>query len=148
MFREYYSDPKATAEAITEDGFLRTGDMGYTTGERSFTFLSRMGDVLRLGGFLVSPLEIETFIQEQEVVQGCQVVATLIEGKMRPIAFVTLEADSRFDEAAIIQRCKEGLAGYKTPHRIFQLDEFPVTLSANGTKIQRARLRQWAADWT
>lgn len=147
LFREYFDDPVATADAFTSDGFLRTGDMGYTVDERSFVFLARMGDVLRLGGFLVSPVEIETYIQEHPPVAGCQVVAINVDGRMRAIAFITLNPEGDFKEELLIGYCREGLAGYKTPLRIFELAEFPVTHSANGTKIQRAKLREWAAEW-
>ena len=66
---------------------------------------------------------------------------------MRAVAFTTLQPDGAFDEQALIDFCKLGLAGYKTPVRIFELADFPVTHSANGTKIQRAKLREWATEW-
>ncbi len=147
LFAEYYDNAQATSDAFTSDGFLRTGDMGYTVDERSFVFLARMGDVLRLGGFLVSPIEIETYIQEHPSVAGCQVVAINVAKRMRAVAFTTLQPDGAFDEQALIDFCKLGLAGYKTPVRIFELADFPVTHSANGTKIQRAKLREWATEW-
>ncbi|HJN48999.1 MAG: AMP-binding protein [Pseudomonadales bacterium] len=148
LFREYFENPEATADAFTSDGFLRTGDMGYTVDEQSFVFLARMGDVLRLGGFLVSPVEIETYLQEHPSVAGCQVVAVNLAGRMRAVAFITLEPEQEFQEELLIDYCRDGLAGYKAPARVFELVEFPVTHSANGTKIQRARLREWASEWT
>ena len=149
----YYGDPQATAEALTEDGFVRSGDLGHIAGDGSFVFLSRMGDVLRLGGFLVSPAEIETFIQAHGSVDGCQVVGVTprpglpggLPGGLRPLAFVTLRPGAAFDEDALKAFCADGMAGYKVPLRFVPLEAFPVTTSANGTKIQRARLRQMAA---
>lgn len=143
----YFENPTANAETFTADGFIRTGDMGYQVGEDRFVFLARMGDVLRLGGFLVSPVEIETHIQDVPDVTGCQVVGANIGGKSRAVAFVTIAADGQFDEQAIRDHCLAGLAKFKTPVAIYQLDEFPTTASANGTKIQRAKLRQWAGEW-
>jgi fatty-acyl-CoA synthase len=52
----YYGNEKATADALTADGYVRTGDLGQLEADGSFTFLARMGDVLRLSGFLVNPL--------------------------------------------------------------------------------------------
>jgi fatty-acyl-CoA synthase len=49
-----------------------------------------------------------------------------------------------FDEAAARQHCKAGLAGFKVPERCIALDAFPTTASANGTKIQRVKLREMA----
>ena len=71
----YYGNEKATAETITADGYVRTGDLAQLEADGSFTFLSRMGDVLRLSGFLVNPLEIETHIQKLPAIEGCQTIA-------------------------------------------------------------------------
>jgi acyl-CoA synthetase (AMP-forming)/AMP-acid ligase II len=49
--------------AFTDDGFLRTGDLRYATEDGGFVFLARLGDALRLGGFLVSPAEVEEVLQ-------------------------------------------------------------------------------------
>ena len=66
----YYGNEKATAEVMTSDGYVRTGDLAEMDGHGGFTFLSRMGDVLRLSGFLVNPLEIETHIQKLPAIAG------------------------------------------------------------------------------
>ncbi|EWM44401.1 AMP-binding enzyme family protein [Bordetella holmesii 41130] len=63
IMSEYLDNPEATRKAISADGYFRTGDLGYTVDERMFIFQGRDGDHLRLGGFLVSPLEIEQFIE-------------------------------------------------------------------------------------
>ncbi len=65
----YYGNEKATAEVMTSDGYVRTGDLAKLDGHGGFTFLSRMGDVLRLSGFLVNPLEIETHIQKLPAIE-------------------------------------------------------------------------------
>jgi acyl-CoA synthetase (AMP-forming)/AMP-acid ligase II len=62
-------------DAFTADGYYRSGDLGYTLADSRFVFLTRMGDALRLGGFLVSPAEIEAAIQELPEIAACQVVA-------------------------------------------------------------------------
>ena len=141
----YDRNPEATAETITEDGFIRTGDLGYRTGNDGFVYLSRMGDVLRLGGFLVSPAEIEAHIQRHPSVAGCQVVGVETENGTRPVAFVTLAPGGSFDATVITEHCLGGLAKFKAPARIVPLDAFPTTPSANGFKIQRVKLREMAA---
>ena len=142
----YYGDPAATAEALTEDGFVRTGDLAQMEPSGGFEYLTRMGDVLRLGGFLVSPAEIEGEIQAHPAVAGVQVVSAPFEGSDRPIAFVLAEHGTSIDEAAVQAHCAARLARYKVPAKVVALDKFPVTESANGVKIQRARLRQMAID--
>ena len=138
----YWGDAAASAAAVSEDGYMRTGDLGVLESDGGFTFLSRMGDALRLGGFLVGPAEIEAEIQSHASVDEVQVVAA----GNRAVAFVTLAAGNALDEAAIVAHCARRLAKYKVPARIIALDAFPTTNSANGIKIQRARLRDMASE--
>ncbi|MSP74891.1 MAG: acyl-CoA synthetase [Rhodospirillaceae bacterium] len=141
----YYGNSRATAETITSDGYVRTGDLAELDGDGGFTFLGRMGDVLRLSGFLVNPLEIESHIQAIPGISACQTIALPRPEGVRAVAFVILEAGAVLDEAAVIAHCRRGLANYKVPMRVFAVPEFPVTPSPNGPKIQRARLRGLAA---
>jgi fatty-acyl-CoA synthase len=140
----YYGDPQASAQALTEDGYYRSGDLGCTHPDGRFTFLTRMGDALRLGGFLVSPLEIESLLQEQPGIAACQVVGIARSDGLRPVAFVILEPGAVLDEQSLLARLSGKLARYKLPIRIFQVDDFPVTPGANATKIQKGKLREIA----
>jgi len=144
MFAEYFGDAEATRRAMTEDGYLRTGDLGYSETDTRFTYLQRMNDTLRLGGFLVAPAEIETAVMAHPAVKDAQVVAIGTSAGNRPVAFVIPSSAEEFDEAGVIAACGAHLPKFKTPVRVISLPEFPVTRSANGTKIQRAKLRQMA----
>lgn len=144
LMSEYFQNPTATAEAFTDDGYLRSGDLGYLTTDGGFVFQTRIGDVLRLGGFLVSPLEIETHLNLEPAISGAQVVGIDTPNGPRPFAFVTLHPGATFDEARVRDHCLHGLAKFKAPIRIVALDEFPTTKSANATKIQRTKLREMA----
>ena len=144
LMAQYLDDPAATADAITGDGYLRTGDIGYREADGSFVYLTRAGDVMRLGGFLVSPQEIEAFLEDEPAIDRAQVVAADTEGGPRAVAFVTLRPGAALDEASLLARGRAALARYKVPARIFAVDAFPTTESANGVKIQRARLRDEA----
>lgn len=140
----YFGNPQATARAFTADGYYRSGDLGYTVAGGGYVFLSRMDDALRLSGYLVNPGEIETVINEHPAVRASQVVG--IEGArgLRPVAFVVPASGAVFDEGAIIAYCARRIARYKVPARVFPLDAFPVTPSANGDKVQKAWLREMA----
>jgi fatty-acyl-CoA synthase len=140
----YYGDPQASAQALTEDGYYRSGDLGCTHADGRFTFLTRMGDSLRLGGFLVSPLEIESVVQEQPGIAACQVVGIVRGDGLRPLAFVILEPGAVLDEESLLARLSGKLARHKLPMRIFQVENFPVTPGANATKIQKGKLREIA----
>ena len=140
----YYGNEAATAQAMTADGYVRTGDLAQLDGRGGFTFLSRMGDVLRLSGFLVNPLEIETHIQKLPAIADCQTIAVPRPDGVRAVSFVILKPGATLDEAATIAHCRHGLANYKVPLRVFAVDDFPKTPSPNGFKIQRGKLREMA----
>jgi fatty-acyl-CoA synthase len=143
----YDGDAEATRAAVTDDGWLRTGDLGRLDPWGGFEFETRMGDVLRLGGFLVSPAEIEAQLQADAAVDGAQVVAVADRQGARAVAFVTLRPGAAFDEARLIARCRAALAAFKVPARIIRLDAFPTTSGPNGTKVQRRALRDMAETW-
>ena len=145
-FLGYFRNPEATSEAIRADGFFRTGDVGRLRGDGSFIYETRAGDAMRLGGFLVSPGEIEDELKSCKGVIDAQVVAVDINGQARCAAFVIADHDAPPAETALIAHLRERLAGYKIPARIIFTDVFPVTESANGVKIQRARLRAMAME--
>ncbi|HET7365092.1 MAG TPA: acyl-CoA synthetase, partial [Burkholderiales bacterium] len=136
----------ATSAATTADGWFRSGDLGYTTGERRFVFLTRLGDALRLSGFLVSPAEIEDILLEHPQVRAAQVVGVDTAEGTRAFAFIIPKIGSAVDEAAILAHCASRLAKYKLPVRVHALAEFPVTPGANATKIQRGKLRELARE--
>jgi fatty-acyl-CoA synthase len=145
LLREYFGDAPATAAAF-HDGWFRTGDLGYLDGPRRFCFVARIGDVLRLGGFLTSPQEIEAVLEAHPGVQGAQVVGATFGREPVAVAYLVARPGATLDEAALHDWCKARLASYKVPRRFIAIDAFPTTPSANGTKIQRARLRAMAAE--
>lgn len=144
QFVGYFNDDAATRAALTADGYFRSGDLGSVESDGSFTFMTRLGDTLRLGGFLVSPAEIEEVIQAHPAVLSCQIVAVALQNAQRPVAFVIARENAATDEEAIIAFTAARLAKYKVPVRVFTVREFPTTPSANGSKVQKARLREMA----
>lgn len=156
LFCGYFNNPDATADAFTIDGYFKTGDLGYTRSDGSFVYLARMGDTMRIGGFLVDPSEIEHVLAQQPEIQSAQVVGMEIDGKLRPVAFVigkdrtaihALSQDSLQHQqfvAGILSRIGTQLAKFKIPARLWFIDAFPATASANGLKFQRVKLREMA----
>lgn len=143
LFDRYDGNPDATEAAFTEHGFFRTGDLARLEPGGAFEFLGRMGDVLRLGGFLVNPAEIEEHLQTHASVHAAQVVAIGTADGMRAVAFVVTRQGRVCEEAALRAHCAS-LARYKQPIRFLALDSFPVTESANGVKVRRTELRRLA----
>lgn len=140
----YHGDAPATAGALDPEGYYRSGDLGYTRPDGRFVYLARLGDSLRLGGFLVSPAEIESVVQEVPGIAACQVVAVQRAAGPAAVAFVILRDGAALDEQAVIAHVAGRLARYKVPARVLPIDAFPVTPGANATKIQKGKLRELA----
>jgi len=145
-FVGYLDNPEASARALRDDGFFRTGDIGRVRDDGSFVFETRTGDAFRLGGFLVNPVEIEEVIRHLPGVADAQIVAVEIERTRRAAAFVIRCAghEPPLDAAAVAEWVRERMAAFKVPARVWFVDAFPVTHSANGDKVQRAKLREMA----
>ena len=101
---------------------------------------------MRLGGFLVSPAEIEDVLKRLPGVADAQVVGVELKGQARCAAFVIPSPDGAPSEPQVLAGAAAIMAGFKVPARVWFLDAFPVTQSANGTKIQRNRLREMAME--
>ena len=140
----YFEDDQANRAATTDDGWFRSGDLGYTTADGRFVFIARLGDALRLSGFLVSPAEIEDVLQQHAALRAAQVVGVDTAAGVKPVAFVIVEPGAAFDEHALIAHCAARIAKFKLPLRIAAIDAFPVTPGANATKVQKAKLRELA----
>ncbi|WP_424625271.1 AMP-binding protein [Achromobacter marplatensis] len=144
LMQGYLDNPEATRHAVTDDGYFKTGDLGYTLTPRQFVFQTRMGDSLRLSGFLVNPVEIEQVVETLPGVRACQVVGATRQGKIVPYAFVLLHEGATADPDGWTAACKAAMAGFKAPAGFTVLDAFPSVESANSVKIQKHRLRDMA----
>ncbi|MBB2893588.1 fatty-acyl-CoA synthase [Flexivirga oryzae] len=129
---------------LDEDGYFHTGDLGRLVADRDFVYLARAGDALRLAGFLVSPREIEAYLEEQDGVDGAQVVGVDVGTDTVPAAFLTARPGAEIDVDAVLASARRDLARFKVPRLVEVLDEFPITRGTNGVKIQRTSLRERA----
>lgn len=145
-FVGYLNNPEATAKAIDSEGFFHTGDVGQLREDGTFVYQTRLGDAIRLGGYLVSPAEIEDVLKNMAGVADVQVVAVEIGSQTRSVAFVVAAPDAALEPGILIAAAAASLASFKVPARIWLVDEFPTTQSANGIKVQRAKLRDMAID--
>jgi benzoate-CoA ligase family protein len=129
--------------AVFQGEWMRTGDQ-YVRGEDgSYTCLGRADDVLKVGGIWVSPTEVETRLLEHPAVAEAVVVGVPdADGLDKPVAYVVPRPGMSVDQEAIIAFCRAGLASFKRPRLVVEVDELPRTATG---KIQRFRLRALAA---
>lgn len=137
----YFRDPAATAAAIDARGWLSTGDQGVRLPGGYIKFLSRLKDVIRVGGENLSPLEVEEVLMGYPDVQEAAVVAAPHPRLSEvPVAFLVLRAGRSATPAALEAYCRQRLANFKVPVRFIVMDDLPRSNAVN--RVQKARLRE------
>lgn len=146
-FVGYLDNSTATEQAITNDGYFKTGDFGYLTSTHSFVYLGRRGDAIRLGGYLVDPKEIEDRIKSLPSIQDVAVVGVSVGNQSLCVAFY-VESQSIPHHAELIrEHLKAHISPYKIPTHFYPIAALPLTQSANGGKVKRAELRDLAIQY-
>jgi HIP---CoA ligase len=143
VMRGYFDDPEATAGAFDEEGFLRTGDIGFIGADGNIRITDRKKDMFIVGGFNASPAEIEGIMLTHPGVAQVAVVGRP-DDRLGEVAqaYVVRRSGELVDEAGLIAWCREHMANYKVPREVCFVDELPLTASG---KVQRFRLRQLGA---
>jgi HIP---CoA ligase len=143
VMQGYLDDPEATAAAIDERGFLRTGDLA-TMDERGYVrIVGRLKDMIIVGGFNVYPAEIENALLAHEAIGQVAVVgAPDVRLGEVAVAYVVPAPGRSVDAEAIIGWARERLANYKVPRHVVAVSELPV--GATG-KVVKDELRARAA---
>jgi fatty-acyl-CoA synthase len=138
----YYKLPEQTAEAISPDGWLRTGDQAVQDNEGFIRITGRLKDVIIRGGENIYPKEVEDFLREIPQIRDVQIVAVPSEkyGE-EAAAFIQLQDRTDLEASSIQDYCRGKIARYKIPKYIFFTDSYPMTASG---KIQKFKLREQA----
>ena len=139
VMKGYHKDPLATHEAF-KDGFFRSGDLAVRHPDGYIEIKDRLKDVIISGGENISSVEVENVLYRIPGVACAAVVAKEHEkwGEV-PVGFIELSAEAApLTEDAVIQFCREHLAGFKTPKQIV-FREIPKTSTG---KIQKFVLRK------
>ncbi len=142
VMKGYLNNAEATREAITEDGWLKTGDVGVMDKEGYLQITDRNKDMFIVGGFNCYPAEIESQLCEIPGVSRAAVIGVPDErlGEVAA-AFVVALPGVLLDKNAIMNWCKENMANYKIPRKIEIVETLPVNASG---KVQKDRLREMA----
>lgn len=138
VFSGYLNNPEATAEVLTDDGWLRTGDIVVVDEDGFATIVDRAKEIIITGGFNVSPSEVEAVLRSHPDIADAAVVGINEHHGERVAAVVELQAGARLDVAGVIAFCKERLAGYKVPRQITATDELPKSMLG---KVLRKQVR-------
>jgi len=133
----YWRDPEATAETLTPEGWLRTGDAGYFDGDRYLFLTDRVKDMIISGGENIYPAEIEGVLAQHPSVAEVAVIGIPDEKWGETVkAVVVPEAGETVREDEIIGWARRRIAHYKCPKSIDVVDTLPRT--ATGKVLKRA----------
>ena len=136
----YWNRPEATAAALIDGGWLRTGDVYTVDAAGNFTFLGRNNDMIKAGGIWVSPAEVEAaLISHASVLEAAVVGSRNTDGLEETVAFVVARSGHSIDTDALDAHCRGLIAAFKRPRRIITVDVLPKTATG---KIQRFALRE------
>jgi len=129
-----------TSRQVFLGEWLRTGDTYVRNADGTLTCLGRANDMLKAGGIWVSPSEVENRLLEHPDVAEVVVVAVPDSDELdKPVACVIPAAGKHVDADELIGWCREGLAAFKRPRAVVELEELPKTATG---KIRRNVLRE------
>jgi malonyl-CoA/methylmalonyl-CoA synthetase len=140
VFKGYWRQPEKTAESFSEEGWFRTGDLGFRERDGYITLCGRSKDLIISGGLNIYPPEVERVLVEHPAVAACAVIGCPDrEWGEQVTGVVVLKQTEAVTGADLIAFCRERLASYKTPKSIIFRKDLPR--NAMG-KVQKAVLRK------
>jgi len=138
IMKGYYNRPEATAETITPEGWLNTGDIGIMDENGYFRIVDRKKDMILVSGFNVYPNEIEDVIAMHPKVLEVAAIGIPDEKSGEVVKVFIVKSDKSLTQDEIIAHCRENLTGYKIPKQVEFKDDLP---KSNVGKILRRELR-------
>jgi acyl-CoA synthetase (AMP-forming)/AMP-acid ligase II len=145
--KSYFNAPEATREAITEDGWLRTGDVGILDSKGNLKITDRIKDMFIVGGFNAYPAEIENIMSRHPDIAQVSVVGVPDE-RMGEVgyAYVVPRQGTEPAKNEIIDWCRDQMANFKVPRHVEVVHALPLGPSGKVLKFElRDRARNTVA---
>lgn len=128
VMKGYWKRPDETAKTITEDGWLRTGDIARMDEEGYFYIVDRLKDIIIASGFNIVPREVEEVLYQYPKVQEAVVAGVPDPYRGETVkAYIVLKPGETATPEEIIKFCEERLAPYKVPKQVEFRSELPKT---------------------
>lgn len=137
VFAGYWNAPEATAAVLTDDGWLRTGDIAVVSDDGYLTLVDRVKDLIIVSGFNVYPGEVEDVLIEHPGITACAVTGVRHPYAGESVkAYVVPAEGTSLEEEWVIAWCTERLARYKCPDKVMIVDSLPQ--GVGGKVLRRA----------
>ena len=134
----YYDAPEKTADAMTPDGWLRTGDLGHRDTDGFYFVTGRIKELIIKGGENIAPREIdEALLTHPAVLEAAAVGIPDANYGQEILAAIVLKPGVQCDETSLREHCVHTLGRYKTPKVFRFVNELPKGPSG---KVQRLKL--------
>lgn len=144
VMQGYYKDPERTQEAFTDDGWLRTGDIGYCDSDGFYYIVGRAKELIIKGGENIAPREIDEAVTRHPSVLDAAAVGVPHPEYGQDIAvYLVLRENMVFDDESMRAHCLKELGRYKSPSRYVVVDDLPRGPSG---KVQRLKLLELEPD--
>ena len=141
VMKEYWNRPDATAETITQDGWLRTGDVATVDSEGFVYIQDRIKDMIISGGENVYPAEIENLILAHPGVSEVAVIGQPSDKWGESPFAVVVKKDDSVEENDVLSYCDGKLARFKLPKGVAFIEVIPR--NANGKVLKRLLREQF-----
>ncbi|MBG6288621.1 long-chain-fatty-acid--CoA ligase [Pseudomonas nitroreducens] len=138
VMQGYWQRPEESAQVLTADGWLKTGDIAELDANGMLKIVDRKKDMILVSGFNVFPNEVEDAVMRHPGVRECVAIGVPDERKGESVKLFVSLKDESLAPAQIIAHCREHLTGYKVPSFVEVLDELPKTSVG---KLLRRQLR-------
>jgi acyl-CoA synthetase (AMP-forming)/AMP-acid ligase II len=140
----YFDDPQKTAEALDDQGWFRTGDLGVIGSDGYVRLVGRIKDMIRVGGENVAAADVEAVLLKHDAVKQAVAVGMADDRLAEVVAvFVELKTGKLATEQEIVEYCRSHLASFKVPRRVLFVNDWPMT---GAGKIQRYVLKESLAQ--
>jgi long-chain acyl-CoA synthetase len=146
VMKGYWNRPDETAECLSEDGWLRTGDVGHLDEDGYLYVLERKKEMIKYKGYQVAPAELEAVLFEHPAVLDVAVIPKPhLEGGEIPKAFVVLREGFQASPEELMAFVAERVAPYKKIREVEYATEIPKTASGKTLRrdlIERERAKK------
>lgn len=138
VMRGYWNNDAANAEAFTDDGYFRTGDVATMDDQGYFRIVDRMKDMILVSGFNVYPNEIEDVLAKMDQLVESACIGVPNDATGEAVKVFCVRKDPELTEVAVIAHCRAELTAYKVPKQVVFIDALPKSTVG---KILRRELR-------
>lgn len=139
VMKGYWGNEEATTEAIDEDGFFKTGDIGILDKKGFLSIVDRKKDMILVSGFNVYPNEIEDVVSMHPDIIETACIGLPNKRTGESVKIYVVKSNPSLTEKEVLKYCKENLTGYKIPKAIEFIAELP---KSNVGKVLRRALRE------